>query len=580
MAESCQIKAMFEEFLKEHGKIGKNFVNFAKRDRIMNALRNPKSEKNAQFKQKVKLKKYRILRSEDTGDEYLAIAIEEENGQETLYRRVAFVEEYWDIIKTAHEENGHVAVKNTFRAITARYACLSISIVRKFIELCPVCSAAKPGVKNFQSPSSSATCTSTSAFMGTPSIAAMSDVIADFTVNHTPDAPQAHQFGETHTAVAALHTDVTDVSMLSTSTMDVIFSCHICGKQFKKKLPYQRHLRDHAEYSPSMPLPIADASAKKRIKTEQNRARVQLGRQRAVIIDVDMGIEGAQALMLAASRTDIDILGVLCVNGTVSTEHACNNVLRVLTACTRLDIPVFCGSEKPLVDERFQPTANLPGESWESSVDTRLIKGEQAVSALIRMVNEQPGKITLVCLGPLTNLALALRLDPKLSKKLKQVYILGGNIEGRGGSTLCAERNFHLDPEAAHIVLRECQNITLLPHEVCVRHILAPDFFDGLVHLGTEKSEFVRMSGDERWLTACRTNGCIATCCYAVAIVVDNTIAMETENVYATVELVGVYGRGMMVVDWNGSLGREPNMRIVRSLDLGKIQSLLVAMMN
>nr|KAG5688618.1 hypothetical protein BaRGS_033434 [Batillaria attramentaria] len=164
--------------------------------------------------------------------------------------------------------------------------------------------------------------------------------------------------------------------------------------------------------------------------------------------------------MLAASRTDIDILGVLCVN------------------------------EKPLVDERFQPTANLPGESWESSVDTRLIKGEQAVSALIRMVNEQPGKITLVCLGPLTNLALALRLDPKLSKKLKQVYILGGNIEGRGGSTLCAERNFHLDPEAAHIVLRECQNITLLPHEVCVRHILAPDFFDGLVHLGTEKSEF------------------------------------------------------------------------------------------
>lgn len=408
----------------------------------------------------------------------------------------------------------------------------------------------------------------------------MSDVIADITVNHTTGEQHVHQYTEAHSTVKSLTSDVTDISMISSSPANIIFSCHICGKQFNKKLSFQRHLRDHSDHNPCMPLPVLDGPAKKRVKTEQNRARVQLGRQRAVIIDTDMGIEGAQALMLAASRTDIDILGVLCVGGVISTEHTCNNALRVLSTCVRQDIPVFCGSEKPLVDERCPSTENLPGEAWKSHVDSRLIKGEQAVSALIRIANDQPGRITLVCLGPLTNLALALRLDPKLYKKFKQIYILGGNIEGRGGSSLCAERNFRLDPEAACIVLRECENITILPHEVCVRHVLAPDFFDGLVHLGTEKSEFVRTSGDDCWLTACRTNGCIASCAYAVAIVVDTTIAMETEQVYATVELTGTYGRGMMVVDWLGSLGRDANVRIVRSLDLGKIQSLLVSMMN
>lgn len=172
MAESCVIKALFDEFLEEHAKTGKNFVNHAKRDRIMNALRSPKSEKNAQFKQKVRLKKYRIVRAEDTAEEYLAVALEED-GQDNVYRRVAFVEDYWDIIKMAHEENGHVAVKNTFRAITSKYACLSISIVRKFIELCPVCYAGRSGVKNvqlIQTPSSSTADSDNSTFMGTPCV--------------------------------------------------------------------------------------------------------------------------------------------------------------------------------------------------------------------------------------------------------------------------------------------------------------------------------------------------------------------------------------------------------------------------
>ena len=78
-----------------------------------------------------------------------------------------------------------------------------------------------------------------------------------------------------------------------------------------------------------------------------------------------------------------------------------------------------------------------------------------------------------MCLGPLTNLALAIRLDPQMPKKLKEVFVLGGNMEGKGDSSVCAEQNFHHDPEAAFCVLEEIPNITLLPFEVCDRHKLS-----------------------------------------------------------------------------------------------------------
>ncbi|XP_025091505.1 uncharacterized protein LOC112562441 isoform X2 [Pomacea canaliculata] len=560
--------------------------------------------------------------------------------QKTLYKRAAVIEEFWDLINTAHVENGHIGLSQTYAAIRRVYALLPRCLVAKYIQLCPICRrtarqsyigrnrappAVLPSTKLVDGGSINrselnqtitvVTTTSPTQFdaLGTTEIIAdgtlqasaiqsiiaqeglsNSDVIAEITLNQTEDgqtvavvseAPSqvhldghhsAHSEMETQTHVVTMEGDGTAVTASPQGNPVVIFNCHICNKQFEKKLTYQRHLRTHSEHNPTMPV-VLTPPPPKRIKLERRTRSV--GQRHAVILDVDMGVDAGQALMLAACRPDVDVMAVTCVSGIVTIEHACNNALRVLKACNREDIPVFRGAEKPLVGEATQTTENLVGVAWDSSVDTRQIEPEHAVSALIRFVNDNPGQITLVCLGPLTNLALALRLDPQVGKKLKNVYILGGNIEGRGSSTPCAEQNFHFDPESAHIVLQETSNITLLPYEVCSRHVLAGDFFYSWVHLGTVKSEFVRTSSDENWLQLHNKNGYAPGCAYAMAVAIDRSIATDQELVFARVELGGTLARGMMVVDW-GLVWGKANIQIVRSLDMGKIQGMLAAMVQ
>ena len=121
-----------------------------------------------------------------------------------------------------------------------------------------------------------------------------------------------------------------------------------------------------------------------------------------------------------------------------------------------------------------------------------------------------------------------------------------------------------------------CYHFCVLFLKLLAICICQQDFFDSWVHLGTDKSEFVRGMGDTLWLKEHQRSGYTPFSAYAMACVADRTIALEKRSVYATVELSGGYSRGMMVVDWAKRLGYEPNVEVVRSLDLGKIQSLLI----
>ncbi|KAK7469721.1 hypothetical protein BaRGS_00036252 [Batillaria attramentaria] len=637
-----EFKAKFMEFCNSKAsKVSNSFtITRAKRDRIIRCLKNPQLEPNSKFRFWVRQKKFRLIQSEDSEEDIVGMPADEgEGGEETLYKRAACIEEFWDLINTAHVENGHIGLSQTYAAIRRVYALLPRCLVAKFLQLCPICrrTARSPytrGVKteppsilpskrlvdggsiNRSDLNQTITVVTTSPgqlegfgsaeIITEGSLQAStinsiisqeglsgSDVIAEITLNQTEDGQtvavvseantqssedgdqHSQQSMETQTALVGMGGDA-GVTVAQPAPI-VIFNCHICNKQFEKKLTYQRHLRTHSEHNPTMPV-VVTPPAQKRIKLE--RKTRSTGQRRAIILDVDMGVDAAQALMLAASRPDVDVLAVTCVGGAVNIEHACNNALRVLKACNREDIPVFRGAEKPMVGQPTESEENLPGVAWDSSVDTRQIEPEHAVSALIRFVNDSPGQITLVCLAPLTNLALALRLDPQVAKKLKDVFILGGNIEGRGGRTACAEKNFHFDPEAAYVVLQEMYNISLLPYEVCTRHALPGDFFYSWVHGGTVKSEFIRTSGDEAWLHQNIKKGYVSFCAYAMAVAVDSSVAVETDAVFGTVELGGTLARGLMVVDWERSMGHEPNMRVVRSLDLAKIQIMLTAMVQ
>ncbi|XP_060573667.1 nucleoside hydrolase-like isoform X3 [Ruditapes philippinarum] len=296
------------------------------------------------------------------------------------------------------------------------------------------------------------------------------------------------------------------------------------------------------------------------------------------IIDVDTGVDDAQAIMLALSRPDIQVVAITCVAGNVDVDQVCVNTLKVLSVCDRLDVPVYKGANISLVDEGIEATHyhgndGLGDANLDIEVSLDKIQKEHAVSALLRLVNEYPGEITLVALAPLTNIAIALKQDPDFGKKLRRISIMGGNTQGRGNSTLCGEFNFACDPDAAFVVLNElCVPITLFPWEINLTSAAGHpwEWFDKWIQTDTSKGRFNK--------AACRLavyrqrevnkNPIYRSCdLNAIATVINPKIIQETKDVFATVELHGKYTRGMMVVDWRGSLKKSPNVTLVEKID-------------
>ncbi|XP_068121055.1 uncharacterized protein, partial [Hyperolius riggenbachi] len=185
--------------------------------------------------------------------------------------------------------------------------------------------------------------------------------------------------------------------------------------------------------------------------------------KKLLLVDVDCGVDDAQALMMALAAPDVQILGITCCHGNTTLENVCKNVLRVLKTCDRLEVPVYGGASRALLGQNMH-ASNYHGVDGLGDVPDPTcpgldsLKKEHAVLAMLRIVGEYPGQVTLVATGPLTNLALALNMDPTFPQKLKSLFIMGGNMESRGNITVCGEFNFACDPEAAYAVLNgfEC----------------------------------------------------------------------------------------------------------------------------
>ncbi|XP_052811441.1 inosine-uridine preferring nucleoside hydrolase-like isoform X2 [Mya arenaria] len=297
---------------------------------------------------------------------------------------------------------------------------------------------------------------------------------------------------------------------------------------------------------------------------------------RKLIIDVDTGVDDAQAIMLALSCTEVEVVAITCVSGNVHVDQVCTNTIKVLAACGRLDIPVYRGADKSLIGGGMEATHyhgvdGLSDAGIEMDVSGTKVQKEHAVPAIIKLVNQYPEEITLVALAPLTNIALAIRQDPGLGRKLAGVTIMGGNTQARGRVSLCAEFNFFTDPEAAYAVLDSGLEVVLLPYELETG--LTWDWFDEWIKTDSEKARFMkaivqlpvhrqRVVGKMPFYRSCDLS--------AMATVIDPEVIAETQEVYATVELAGNYTRGMMVVDWNGRLGKSTNLTLVKEFNPGK----------
>ncbi|XP_023667126.1 inosine-uridine preferring nucleoside hydrolase-like isoform X1 [Paramormyrops kingsleyae] len=325
------------------------------------------------------------------------------------------------------------------------------------------------------------------------------------------------------------------------------------------------------------------------IREEAVNQRFRMAKK--LLVDVDCGVDDAQAIMMALAVPDVQILGVTCVHGNTTTENVCKNVLRVLKACCKLEIPVFRGASKPILGitrnaSYFHGVDGLGDAPDPEAPGLDMVQKEGAVSAMIRIATEHPGEVTLVATGPLTNLALAVRLDPTFPQKLKGLYIMGGNTESRGNTTVCGEFNFVSDPEAAYIVLNDylCP-VYITSWEFTCRHKLPWEFCDEWLSQDNEKAKFMKRifqhSMNEAYSPQSEKElvdgfGFVSCDSYAMAAAVDDSFVTEYEQVAVTVELAGTCTRGMMVLDTLELLNKKHKAFLLKRVDMDKFKSLLI----
>src|SRR3990172_8670572 len=185
-----------------------------------------------------------------------------------------------------------------------------------------------------------------------------------------------------------------------------------------------------------------------------------------IIIDTDPGIDDCCAILLALVSPEIQLEGLTVVHGNSSTEQGTLNALSILELAKASHIPVYKGSDLPLV----QPPLLAPETHGEQGIGYAKLSAplgrpqvQKGSDYLIEKIMSSPGEITLVCIGPLTNIALAIRQEPQIVENIKEVFVMSGALRHEGNTTPLAEFNAYVDPHSAHIVFHSGMPITLTP---------------------------------------------------------------------------------------------------------------------
>lgn len=213
-----------------------------------------------------------------------------------------------------------------------------------------------------------------------------------------------------------------------------------------------------------------------------------------IVLDTDPGIDDALAILLALASPEIDLAAVTVTAGNCSMEQGARNARAVLALTAQPGLPVCNGVPVPLL----RPLFTAPETHGDTGLGyARLAEpaqppaAEHAVDRIIREIMEHPGEVTLVAVAPLTNVALALRKEPRIAANVREVIIMGGAIHVDGNTTPHAEFNFFVDPHAAQIVLGSGMPITLLPWDITKDVVLEQRHVDQILATGSPVARFI-----------------------------------------------------------------------------------------
>lgn len=350
------------------------------------------------------------------------------------------------------------------------------------------------------------------------------------------------------------------------------------------------------------------------------------------IIDTDVGIDDAIALFMVLARPEIELQAITTVFGNVSLAQATHNasiILNLVEAAapnkeTKLStgpirqsehpaegltpssamgyresslqpekppedsspFPViYRGNARPLL--QYEPDRALEvhgsdGLGGMSGVEpNRTVETEQASLALIRLIRQKPGQITLLTLGPLTNIALAIRLAPEFLKNIKRLVMMAGAVDGRGNTSPPAEFNIASDPEAAKIVFDACRRSSLQPQliswETTLAHPLSLADWESLIAGDSAAAQFVQGMTKYVWqrIKPRGDQSFLWPDPLAAAVAIWPDIVLKQESRYVEVESGQNLARGQTIVDYRPRSSNLPNVQIVREIDSHRFKELL-----
>jgi inosine-uridine nucleoside N-ribohydrolase len=315
-----------------------------------------------------------------------------------------------------------------------------------------------------------------------------------------------------------------------------------------------------------------------------------------VIIDTDPGIDDALALILAFASPELLVEAITTVAGNVPVAQAARNV------CLLLEVvdphprpPVAKGATHPMT-RTLRTARSYHGEDGLGELSRftagegmlrypepqQLLTPQSAPTLITELISAAPGEIVLICIGPLTNLAMAIQMAPAKMVKVKEIVIMGGAIQAPGNVTPAAEFNLYTDPDAARLVFTSGLPITLVPLDVTQRVMLTQELIDAVVrHVGSRVTQFVRDTTERLFSVEQERTGCAAVPLHdplAVGVVIDPSLVtrrpfnVEVETGDGSAQGMTIADRRQIREEWK----KPPNLQVCMEVDAGRFIALFL----
>jgi purine nucleosidase len=304
---------------------------------------------------------------------------------------------------------------------------------------------------------------------------------------------------------------------------------------------------------------------------------------RPFFVDTDTASDDAVALLVALRHPDVEVVGIGVVAGNVPLDLAVQNALYTRELCGRTDVPVYAGKAAPLALP-LGTAQNVHGQDGMGDIGLPLTGRTpdegHAVAALLDASHRYAGQLTLITLGPLTNLARALERDPSLPERIPRTVVMGAVADHIGNVTPVAEFNMWADPHAVDVVLRSGLALEFVGWDISRKYAVVPvDLAAELAALGPLGEFAMGIQGSVADFCASETKlpGFDLPDPITVAYAIDGAVATESRRLFLQAETESELTRGMVVMDVLGLTHRAANALVVTAADRDRFLEILRA---